>query len=164
MRSLTCRERSVLSLLAEGRTDSEIADTLDIKVCTAHTHVSNILGKLGVENRVQAAVLWDRHTRQDAVSSGRPWTKGVVSKTVKEEPEEMRMPFTGREQEVLILIAKGYTNQRIAQVLSVGERTAAFHVENLLEKLAAGNRTEAVVRAIRRKWLNVMSFSFTTPE
>ena len=60
LRDLTCREREVLALLAEGRTDLEIAEALCISTCTASTHVRNLLGKLGVKNRVQAAVLWDR--------------------------------------------------------------------------------------------------------
>ena len=39
--------------------------------------------------------------------------------------------------------------------MGIGERTVAFHVENLLAKLGADNRTEAVVEAIRRGWLAV---------
>lgn len=60
---LTCREREVLALLTEGKTDPEIAEALCISTYTASTHVRNLLGKLGVENRVQAAVLWDRYRR-----------------------------------------------------------------------------------------------------
>jgi DNA-binding NarL/FixJ family response regulator len=63
LRGLTCREREVLALLAEGRTDPEIADALCISTHTASTHVRNLLDKLKVKNRVQAAVLWDRYTR-----------------------------------------------------------------------------------------------------
>jgi len=57
---LTQREREVLQLLTEGRTDAEIADTLHLSKYTASTHVRNILTKLDVENRVQAALVWDR--------------------------------------------------------------------------------------------------------
>jgi len=62
LRSLTGREREVLALLAEGKTDPEIAEGLCISTHTASTHVRNILGKLEVKNRVQAAVLGDRYT------------------------------------------------------------------------------------------------------
>jgi DNA-binding CsgD family transcriptional regulator/tetratricopeptide (TPR) repeat protein len=52
---LTAREREVLVLLAEGQTNRRIAETLFISESTASVHVSNIIGKLGVSNRVEAA-------------------------------------------------------------------------------------------------------------
>ena len=54
---LTAREREVLALLALGRTNRQIADELFISVNTAGVHVSNILGKLGVTGRGEAAAL-----------------------------------------------------------------------------------------------------------
>jgi NarL family two-component system response regulator LiaR len=53
---LTTRERQVLGLIVEGRDNSEIAEELVISPETVKTHVSAILEKLHVENRVQAAV------------------------------------------------------------------------------------------------------------
>ena len=53
---LTERESEVLSLLAEGKENSQIAEELFISVQTVKNHVSNILAKLKVDNRVQAAV------------------------------------------------------------------------------------------------------------
>jgi ATP/maltotriose-dependent transcriptional regulator MalT len=52
---LTRREREVLDLVAAGRTNRQIADELFISSKTASVHVSNILGKLGVANRGEAA-------------------------------------------------------------------------------------------------------------
>jgi DNA-binding CsgD family transcriptional regulator/tetratricopeptide (TPR) repeat protein len=54
---LTARELEVLSLLAQGRTNREIATQLFISEKTASVHVSHILSKLGVRSRVQASVL-----------------------------------------------------------------------------------------------------------
>jgi DNA-binding NarL/FixJ family response regulator len=54
---LTAREKEVLSQLAKGASNKEIAYELDITERTARTHVSNILGKLGLASRTQAA-LW----------------------------------------------------------------------------------------------------------
>ena len=54
---LTPREREVLTLVADGRTNRQIAETLFISESTAGVHVSNILGKLGVANRVEAAAV-----------------------------------------------------------------------------------------------------------
>jgi DNA-binding CsgD family transcriptional regulator len=57
---LTSREREVLGLLVEGRSNPQIAATLFISVKTASVHVSNILAKLGVSGRVEAAAVAHR--------------------------------------------------------------------------------------------------------
>jgi ATP/maltotriose-dependent transcriptional regulator MalT len=54
---LTAREREVLALVALGRTNRQIADALFISENTAGVHVSNILGKLGVAGRGEAAAV-----------------------------------------------------------------------------------------------------------
>lgn len=53
---LSPREREVLSLVVEGLSNQEIADKLFISLATAKTHVRNILNKLAVDDRTQAAV------------------------------------------------------------------------------------------------------------
>ena len=58
---LTKREREVLFLIAEGKSNQEIADELFITLKTVKTHVSNILSKLDVEDRTQAAIYAFKH-------------------------------------------------------------------------------------------------------
>ncbi|WP_337062622.1 response regulator transcription factor [Kineococcus sp. G2] len=55
--ALTEREREVLRCLGEGLTNAELARRLAISPLTAKTHVSRLLGKLGVSSRVRAALL-----------------------------------------------------------------------------------------------------------
>lgn len=59
--SLTVREKEVLSLIAEGRNNREIAEILVISEKTVKTHVSNILNKLHLDDRTQAAIYALRH-------------------------------------------------------------------------------------------------------
>ncbi|EKQ18651.1 two component transcriptional regulator [Lacticaseibacillus paracasei] len=58
---LTNREREVLQLIAQGKSNQEIATELFITLKTVKTHVSNILAKLDVEDRTQAAIYALKH-------------------------------------------------------------------------------------------------------
>ena len=58
-------------------------------------------------------------------------------------------PLTEREVEVIKLVAKGRTNQEIAEELVISERTVGAHVSNILSKLHLANRTQAALFALR---------------
>jgi DNA-binding NarL/FixJ family response regulator len=64
-----------------------------------------------------------------------------------EEEDDRRL--TGRELEVLKLLAEGASNKMIARELAVSIHTAKFHVASILEKLDATGRTDAVAHAVR---------------
>jgi DNA-binding NarL/FixJ family response regulator len=57
--------------------------------------------------------------------------------------------LTAREREVLTLVARGLSNQQIAEELSISERTARTHVSSILTKLGLASRTQAALWAIR---------------
>ena len=63
------------------------------------------------------------------------------------EPVPERL--TAREQEVLALIARGYSNKRIALELGIAEKTVKTHVGHVLAKLGVSDRTQAAVHAVR---------------
>jgi NarL family two-component system response regulator LiaR len=63
------------------------------------------------------------------------------------EPAPERL--TGREQEVLRLIARGFSNKRIARELGIAEKTVKTHVGHILGKLGVTDRTQAAVHAVR---------------
>jgi DNA-binding NarL/FixJ family response regulator len=57
--------------------------------------------------------------------------------------------LTPREEEVLTLVARGYTNREIAEALVISIKTASVHVSHILRKLDAPNRREAAAIAHR---------------
>jgi DNA-binding NarL/FixJ family response regulator len=63
-------------------------------------------------------------------------------------PRPARDRLSPREREVLGLVAQGRSNREIADALIVTEHTAKYHVAQLLNKLGAGSRAEAVTRAV----------------
>ena len=78
--TLTAREREILALVAEGRSNGEIGKQLFISAKTVSVHVSNILGKLGAAGRTEAAAIARRgssRARLPRPSRGDP--RGVQS-------------------------------------------------------------------------------------
>jgi DNA-binding NarL/FixJ family response regulator len=67
-----------------------------------------------------------------------------------EEPLEA---LTGRELDVLRLMAGGYANKEIGDALGVAERTVKNHVSSILGKLGARDRTRAVLKALEQRLL-----------
>jgi len=66
------------------------------------------------------------------------------------EPRQKGLPLSNRELECLFLCSRGQTNMDIAKKLSLSERTVQFHFCNVLSKLGAANRHEAVALAVAR--------------
>ncbi len=62
--------------------------------------------------------------------------------------------LTERELEVLSLTAKGYTNKAIGVQLGISDRTVQGHLAHIFNKLQAGSRTEAVMRAVSLGWIS----------
>ena len=78
----------------------------------------------------------------------------IALKVIRElnRPSELpptEEPLTTREVEVLKLVARGLTNQEIAEILVISERTVGNHIGNILNKLHLANRTQAALYALR---------------
>ena len=79
----------------------------------------------------------------------------VASKLLRQmsqtsESTETFGSVTPRGLDVLRLLARGLQNKEIAEELGITERTVKFHVGTILNRLGAGNRTEAVTRAVQK--------------
>lgn len=66
-----------------------------------------------------------------------------------------RSNLTGRETEILSILAKGLTNKEIGIVLSISENTVRNHVNSIIEKLEVKDRTEAATTAILRGIIHI---------
>lgn len=66
-------------------------------------------------------------------------------------PPRQNAALSERELEVARLIAAGFSNKQIASELGISHNTIARHVANIMRKMPAGNRTEAVLNAIRQE-------------
>ncbi|MFA1821335.1 response regulator [Virgibacillus oceani] len=63
--------------------------------------------------------------------------------------------LTKRECQILQLLADGKSNRSVAETLYISEKTVKNHVSNILQKMNVNDRTQAVVSAIRKGWVEV---------
>lgn len=83
-----------------------------------------------------------------AVAEGRTFISPEVRGILAVDPPAPTL--SPRQQEVLVLLAKGFNNTEIASQLGISRTVVKEHVENLLVKLEAANRTEAAAIALRK--------------
>ena len=76
----------------------------------------------------------------------------IAAKLAEHTP---RIPLTPRETEVLELVAKGLSNGEVAGRIGRTEGTVKVHLKNILQKLGANDRTEAVTTALRRGFIRL---------
>ena len=86
----------------------------------------------------------------DAIRSVHAGRKLIPSDFVQQEAPGLRSALTPREIEVLKHIAQGLSNKEIGNLLGTAAGTVKIHVQNILEKLQAADRTQAVTIALRR--------------
>lgn len=94
---------------------------------------------------------------QSLVADYRKLTKDIADELhgntiVIEKPLHL---YTKRECEVLQELANGQSNRRIAETLSISEKTVKNHVSSLFKKMNVNDRTQAVVTAIRNHWVEI---------
>jgi DNA-binding NarL/FixJ family response regulator len=76
--------------------------------------------------------------------------ESLIADSAPQPAAEPKTPLTARELEVLRMLAEGAANKTIAWKLGISEHTVKFHVAQILAKLNAGTRTEAVTLGIRQ--------------
>ena len=87
------------------------------------------------------------------VAAGEKYVSPDIKKLLQDSPPVPKM--TSRQQEILSYMAKGLTNKDIAQLLDIREDSVEEHVNLILAKLDAANRTEAVAIALKKHLLQI---------
>lgn len=94
----------------------------------------------------------DLHTALlDVLGGGAPMTSEIARRVVESFRNRSRtrsesVNLTGREEEVLILLSKGYSNKEIADKIELSVDTVRSHLKHIYEKMHVRSRTEAVIR------------------
>jgi DNA-binding NarL/FixJ family response regulator len=87
----------------------------------------------------------------DVVAGGAPMTSEIARRVVESFRQRARtrgdvVSLTAREEEVLVLLSKGYSNKEIADRLELSVDTVRSHLKHIYEKMHVRSRTEAVIR------------------
>ena len=89
----------------------------------------------------------------DVLGGGAPMTSEIARRVVesfrrKAQTRDEALNLTAREEEVLVLLSKGYSNKEIAERLELSTDTVRFHLKHIYEKMHVRSRTEAVARYV----------------
>jgi DNA-binding NarL/FixJ family response regulator len=99
---------------------------------------------LGAATLLESIETVARHARIDLVPGSLPAVEGM-----RDRPSGPASVLTGRERDVLGLVAEGHTNREIGDRLFISEKTVSVHVSNAMAKLGALFRYEAAATAER---------------
>ncbi len=100
---------------------------------------------LAIRSIVAGASWWDNAASNEIFSAFRD-PERQFSPTVEIEPATV---LTKREQEILVLVSIGKSNQEIASILYIATGTVRVHVHTILSKLSVRDRTQAAILAIK---------------
>jgi DNA-binding NarL/FixJ family response regulator len=92
----------------------------------------------------------------DVLSGGAPMSSEIARRVVesfrlKAKTRDESLRLSVREEQILLLLSKGYTNKVIADKLEISIDTVCHHLKHIFEKLHVSSRTEAVVRYMSSK-------------
>jgi DNA-binding NarL/FixJ family response regulator len=138
-----CRLRQAQVALRRGGIRAPVKDALD----RAH-EAAITTGARPLRQQVESLATRARVTLVSA-SLPRATASGREAVPHGADDAARALGLSGREVEVLVLVAEGYSNGQIADRLFISRKTAAVHVTHILDKLGVANRVEAAMVAVR---------------
>jgi DNA-binding NarL/FixJ family response regulator len=123
------------------------------RIIVLTTYSGDALAQRAIDAGAQAYVLKSLVRAQilDTIRAVYGGEKRIQAEVATEIVKHMsELPLTVREIEILKLVASGYANKAIATHLAISEETTKTHIRNILVKLGAKGRTEAVSLGVKR--------------
>ncbi len=123
-----------------------------------HVMAARVPGQAGLHDLVAGAL--ETYTLSDssmaealaaavqAAAGQAAWAPAAAQGCDAGEPEGPAL--TARESEVLRLVARGLTNEAVAEALGISERTARYHLSRIYRRLGTRGRSQAIAWAVRR--------------
>lgn len=137
---------------------NKLTESLPVIMLTAVSEDQKVVSglKIGADDYiVKPFILPNLLARIEAVLRRSNWQKEAISKTEKNLNKDVNINLlTPKEKEVLSLVAKGASNQDIADKLCVRDVTVKTHLNSIFKKLKVTNRTQAVLLAMQIDLVN----------
>jgi DNA-binding NarL/FixJ family response regulator len=157
------RAEEILSGIRETSPDSRVV----VLTMFDNPHFLKALSKMGIDAYIHKsssseevvatidAVGREPGGENTVVSMSRGWLERMGEGPVGELSE--------RETEVLVLAARGLSNQRIAEYLHLATATVKLHLANIYLKIGVGSRSEAVRMALMEQWIGLSEITQEAP-
>jgi DNA-binding NarL/FixJ family response regulator len=88
---------------------------------------------------------------------------GMPTEMLEGTQEGVESVLSTRELEILLLAARGLSNQQIAASANLAESTVKRHLANVYQKMGVGSRGEAAREALRREWITIEELTHSDP-
>lgn len=114
-------------------------------ICLKSTSSRRI--RVGIECILKGEIWFDEGLLKPLITSIRKSVK--LADVSENRAESTEVLLTDRQRHILSLVSQGYSNKKIGSLLFVSHETVKSHLQRIMERLAANDRTEAVVKAIK---------------
>jgi DNA-binding NarL/FixJ family response regulator len=109
----------------------------------------------GIQTSVDGKYIIDGEVKNEKELNAWLLKQFASSGHTSDYPEEMFVPLSGREMEILQQIARGLSNKEIARALGISRQTVKNHMTSILRKLSVNDRTQAALYALRHGWIRL---------
>lgn len=143
--------RDISAALSAGATGYCLKDVDSDRLKTAIQSVAS--GDVWLDSRVAAQIMSTKVKPSDPIQPNTTPSQPAESEHIQPStpPEIEPDVLSPRELEVLALLVEGLSNKKIAERLFISPDTVKTHIRHIMEKLAAADRTDAAVKAVRNK-------------
>jgi DNA-binding NarL/FixJ family response regulator len=157
------RAEEILSGIREASPDSRVV----VLTMFDNPHFLKALSKMGIDAYIHKSSSSEEVVATIDAVGREPGGENTVVSMSRGSLERMGEGSVGelseRETEVLVLAARGLSNQRIAEYLHLATATVKLHLANIYLKIGVGSRSEAVRMALMEQWIGLSEITQEAP-